>query len=116
MLGTQNSTSDESRERVDDVMLAVGAYADMVAMLCGMAQGNPVIPVITSQWISVLLLKLREWGALSDLQYDQLMHRIQADVAARQALHEKAQKGTPETDADIAIGDDVQALLNQLGI
>ena len=114
MLDTKNSTSDESRERVDDVMLAVGAYADMVAMLYAMAQGNPVIPVITSQWVSVLLLKLKEWGTLSDLQYDQLMHRIQADVAARSARLNETQEATEE--GGITIGDDVQALLNQLGI
>lgn len=114
MLGTKNSTSDESRARVDDVMLAVGAYADMIAILYGMTQGHPMVPVITSQWISVLLLKLKEWGALSDLQYDQLLHRIQADVAARNARLKETQEATEE--GGITIGDDVQALLNQLGI
>lgn len=103
--------STDSKERLDDVMLAVSAYADMVAIIFQMTQGHPMVPVLTSHWMSVLLFKLKEWGALTDLQHDQLMHRIQADVAARSAKSESL-----PSEGEVTLDDDVQSLLRQLGI
>jgi hypothetical protein len=108
----KNGETYDSKERVDDVMNAISAYSDMVAIMFHSSNQNPIIPMLAAQWMSVLAFKFKEWGVLTDLEHDQLMHRVQAESAQRAAAIAAAQELPPGVEMD----DGVKSLLAQLGI
>lgn len=114
----ENDAMHDSKEKVDDVMLAVKAFADMVSMIYHlMGRPDPTVSAVTSQWLAVMLYKLQEWGAISETQYEQVLHRIHAEaVEATEKVISSIMERAQPRDAEVSIDDGVKSLLERLGI
>ena len=106
MSHTENDeVMDDPNIMIDEVMLMIGAFAEMGSVFHHLSGQHPLVASMSSQWLATLLWKLQEWGALTETQHRKVMRRVEMDTAERQAQIENK-------DED----ERVQGLLAQLGI